>query len=114
MAEQTQGLSTLAGHKLEKGQGTPVTGRMVQSSRTGMETSIRELGCPVLSAAEVAAGAGDNSVRSQDRLHPNSSFPGSSSKPDCELGYGTVKDRLLSWIGMSRAFSWIHNVMKGY
>lgn len=32
MAEQTQGLSTLAGYKLEKGQETPVTGKMVQSS----------------------------------------------------------------------------------
>lgn len=96
MAEQTQGLSSLAWHKLEKGRGTPVTARMVQRSRTEMETSTRELGCPVLSAAEITAGAADSSARSQNRMHPNPSFPGSSSKPDCELGYGTVKDRLLS------------------
>lgn len=50
-------------------------------------------------------------LMSQNWRHLNSFFSGNSSKPDCELGYGTVKDRLLSWTGISWAVFWTH-VMK--
>lgn len=96
MVEHTQGLSTVTWQKPENGQDSPATGGMVQRRLTGMETSIRQLGCLVLFAAEVMAGAADDASKSQNWRYPNSSFSGNSSKPDSELGYGTVKDRLLS------------------
>lgn len=84
-----QGFLHWHGTNLKKGQDAPVTRKLFQRSWTRMET--RELICLVLSAAEITARAADDSVRSQNRMHPTLLSLAAAANPTENLAMRQLK-----------------------